>query len=325
MGVKRKIVKNVKADLILLNEAFAEFMDEKEAKNCAPSTLRNYQQSFDYFVAFNELSEDATTDLITANLFYHWMHSMRIDGVKASSINHYLRDTRAFFYWCMDADRQYITPAFKIELMKHQEEQIKFFPDEDLEVLLEKPKRNDNFATWRTWAIVNWVLGTGNRAATICEVQIGDIDFNKKSIALRHTKNKKAQVIPLSSSLETVIKEYIRVWRNGCKRDAWLFPNIGDEKLTTNALAHAFAKYCKERNVNQTNIHGLRHNFAKGWIQNNGNQFVLQQVMGHASVAMTQKYVKLFSDDYKEDFDRFSPLDNIKKGAKRTKNIKSNF
>ena len=325
MGVKRKITKNLKADLVLLDEAFAEFIEIKEAQNCAPSTLRNYQQSYDYFKQFNEWDETATTDMVEVNQFYHWMHTMRLEGVKATSINHYIRDARVFFYWCMDADRKYIEPSFKIELMKHQEEQLKLFMDEDIEALLEKPSRKEDFTTWRTWAIVNWVLGTGNRSATICEVQIGDINFNKREIALRFTKNKKIQIIPLSSSLETVLKEYIRTWRSDAGKEDWLFPSISDVKLTTNALRHSFSKYCKDRNVNQTNIHGLRHNFARGWIKNNGNQFVLQQIMGHQSTEMTRKYVKLFAEDIKEDFDRFSPLDTIKRNAKRTHKIRANF
>jgi integrase/recombinase XerD len=325
MGVKRRITKNTKAELITIAEAFDEFITEKEAKNLSPATLRSYNQSYGYFMDFCGFTDESTTDEIQQSFFFKWMNSMRIDGVQHTSINHYLRDLRCFMYWCMDRDRAYIEPAFKIEMIKGQEEQLKFFSDEDVELLLEKPKRNELFSTWRTWAIVNWVLGTSNRSSTICNVKIGDIDFKRKEIVLAHTKNKKAQSIPLSSSLEVVIKEYIRMWREGCGTDAWLFPNIGDEQLTTNALRHSFRKYCLSRGVEQTNIHGLRHNFARGWIKNNGNQFALQQVMGHASTEMTRKYVKLFAEDIKEDFDKFSPLDTIKKNTKRTKTVKRSF
>lgn len=322
MGMKTKIKRSAGADYILLNEAFEEFIAEKEIRNLAPSTIENYKVSYKFFCEFHELNEETTIDEIKQQMFYKWIGSMKLDGFKVTTMNHYLRDCRAFFYWCMDADRRYIEPAFKIEMLKGQEEQIKLFTDEELEALLEKPKRNDNFATWRTWAIVNWVLGTGNRAGTIVDVKITDINYSKKEIALRHTKNKKAQIIPLSPSLETVLKEYIRMWRKEAPADAYLFCNIGEEKLTTNALRQAFSKYCKDRNVEKTNIHGLRHNFAKGWVQNNGNMFVLQKILGHSSLDMTRKYVKLFSEDIKEDFERFSPLDTIKRGTKRTQTVR---
>lgn len=321
MAVKRKIKRSAEADVVAIGEAFEEFYAEKEGRNKAASTLRNYRQSYEYFMAFHELSETDSLEVIEPQMFYEWANTLKLDGVKASSINHYIRDCRAFFYWCMDELRQYM-PMFKIHEVEAQEEKIKFFSDEDLEVLLERPRKQDGFSTWRTYTVVNWVLGTGNRAATICNVRMGDIDFKKKEIALGHTKNKKAQTIPLSSSLETVLKEYIRIWRKDAAPDDFLFCNIGDYQLTTNALRLAFTKYCKDRDVNQYNIHGLRHNFARGWIKNNGDTFQLQQILGHATLDMTRRYVKLFSEDIKADFDKFNPLDNIKRKQKRTQTIK---
>lgn len=322
MAIKRKIKKSTSYEQIPLEQAFDEFIMEKEAKNLSQDTLRNYKQSYELFMAFNELGSDTPTDEISISNFHKWINAMKHNGVKPASINHYLRDCRAFFYWCMDDNRQYITPAFKISMIEGQEEQIKLFTDKEIAALLEKPRKKDSFADWRSWAIVNWVLGTGNRAATICEVKLGDIDFNCKEIALKHTKNKRAQIIPLSPALENALKEYIRIWRRYANDDAWLFPNVGEEKLTTNALRHSFSRYCEDRGVEKTNIHGLRHNFAKGWIKNNGNMFALQKILGHSTLEMTKRYVKLFSDDIKEDYDKYSPLDTIKRNGKRTQLVK---
>ena len=212
----------------------------------------------------------------------------------------------------------------KVKELKLENEVVftDYVTDEELEALLLKPRKSDSFIEWRTWAIVNWVLATGNRAATICDVKISDINYAHREITLGHTKNKKAQVLPLSSSLETCVKEYIRMWRKEADDNAWLFPNMGEEKLTTNALRLSFGRYCKNRGVDKSNIHGLRHNFAKLWVRNNGNMFSLQKILGHSSLDMTRRYVKLFSEDIKEDYDSFSPLDTIKKGVKRTKTVK---
>lgn len=148
------------------------------------------------------------------------------------------------------------------------------------------------------------------------------MQFGRREIILEQTKNKKAQIIPLSSSLETVLKEYIRVWRKEANPNSFLFCNVGEEQLTTNALRLSFAKYCKDRGVEKTSIHGLRHTFAKGWIKNNGNTFALQKMLGHSTLDMTRKYVNLFNEDIKEGFDSYNPLDNLKKGASRRKNVK---
>lgn len=313
------------ADLVYITQAFEEYMMEKAARNLSPATMKNYEDTFRLFMEFNEFDRESTTDEISQQHIFKWINTLKLDGVKPSSINHYLRDVRAFLYWCMNEDREYITPAFKIRMVEGQEEQLKLFTDEEIELLLEKPRKSDSYADWRTWAIVNWVLATGNRAATICDVKIGDINFSKKEIMLGHTKNKKAQILPLSSSLEVVIKEFIRVWRRDANLNEYLFCNVGEEQLTTNGLKQSFRKYCKDRGVQKTNIHGLRHNFAKGWVRSNGNMFALQKILGHSSLDMTRKYVKMFSEDIKEDFDKFNPLDNIKRSSKRTQTVKRSW
>lgn len=321
MGIKRKIQKSAGSDEVYLFDAFDEFILEKEVRNLSAATIKNYEMTFKVFCDFCEFNRDTITTDVDLSSVYRWINTMKQQDVKITSINHYLRDIGVFLHWMMDVDRGYTKP-FKMPKLETQEEAPKLFSDEELELLLEKPRRNATFVEWRTYTIVNWVLGTGNRAATICEVKLNDINFSRREITLAHTKNKKAQIIPLSSSLETVLKEYIKMWRRDATTDGYLFPNIGEDKLTTNALRLSFATYCRNRGCERTNIHGLRHNFAKGWVKNNGNQFALQKILGHSKLTMTSKYVKLYSEDIKDDFDKFNPLDTMKRSSRRTQAVK---
>ena len=315
---KRAVKRSLGKREFYLKEAFEEFVLEKEAKNLSASTLRNYRQSFELFCAFHEFEDDTSINEVAPTHIFKYVNTLKVEGVAPTSINHYLRDLRTFFNWAADPDRMYMDSPIRIQMIEVQEEAPKAFSEEDIMALLAKPRRNDSFVEWRTWAIVNWVLATGNRAATVCEVRLDDISFSKREIELRHTKNKKAQIVPMSSSLETVLKEYTRFWRREAPVGGYLFPNIGEEQLTTNALRHSFARYCEGRGVEQTNIHGLRHSFARGWVKNSGNMYTLQKLLGHSSLDMTRKYVKLYSEDLKDDFDKFNPLDNLKKGVRRT-------
>lgn len=310
--MKHKI-KNTGAELTVFN-AFQDFIQEKEANNLSEATIRNYQKSFGLFCEYAKIDLDTPFEEIAQDLIFQWIGHMRKEEISVASINHYLRDVRAFFNWCKKRDYNNID----IKELKQQEEQPKFFKDDDIEKLLEKPRPKDSFVEWRTWAMVNTVLATGARAATLCNMKVTDIDFIRKEIALAHTKNKKAQIIPLSATLEGVLKEYTKKF--GLTN--YLFPNIGDEQLTSNAISHAFSKYCEDREVEQTNIHGLRHSFARSWIKNGGSAFALQKILGHQQMTMTQRYVKLYSDDLKEGYEDFSPLDNIKKKNSRTSKFK---
>lgn len=324
MGVKRKVKVDLGTGFVSMHDAFEEFIADKELANCAYKTIENYTKSYEYFVEFEFDGED-NIDIADENLKIYvqqWIASMQKQQMRISSINHYLRDIRAFLYWCMHEDRRYIEYTFKIELVKGQEELPKGFTDEEVEILMQKPNNVKDFTEWRNWAIVNWVLATGNRAGTIREVKIGDIDFANGEIALRHTKSKKAQIAVLSPALEPILREYIKRCRKGCAEDEWLFPSITNEQLTVEALSQSFAKYCKERGVTTTSVHSLRHYFATSWIRAGGRGELLQKALGHSTYDMTQRYINLVESDLKEDYDRYSPLDRIKRASSRKHKVK---
>ena len=39
-------------------------------------------------------------------------------------------------------------------------------------MLIQPPKRKDSFVIWCSWAIINFILGTAAREATVCQMQI---------------------------------------------------------------------------------------------------------------------------------------------------------
>lgn len=316
---KQTVKRNTRPTVPTMNLAFQEFIQEKRARNLAPTSIKDYEESYKYFVRFFQFDEKTLISSISETLMQTYCISLLESDLKTASINRYLRDLRVFFNWSYN--NNYVDSPIRINMVKGQEEPIKAFPEEDLLLILQRPTNLDDFVEWRNWMISNWILATGNRASTVCDLHIGDVDFKNREITLRHTKNKKSQVIPLSSTLETLLKEYIITWRFESSPEDYIFPNVGNEKLSRGALTHSFIKYCKKRGSSHTNIHGLRHSFALGYIRNGGNQFKLQKILGHSTLEMTKRYVSLVSQDLKEDFDKFSTLDNIRKSKKPKKTV----
>lgn len=304
-------------------DAFNEFIMEKEGLNTSQKTIHNYNQSARYFVEYT-FNGDYTTNIADLSKVYveSWKHSMLSKGMLPTTINHYLRDLRVFLYWCMEDERKYIDPRYKIECVKGQAPKPKMYSDEEVQVLIQRPLNINNAFEWRNWAIVNWVIGTGHRAQTVCEIKIGDIDFTNKEIHLRHTKSKRLQITPLTPELEKVIKEYIKVCRSECTEDDWLFPNKKQKQLTATALAHSFAKYCHNRGIERTNIHGLRHYFGTSLARVGYSGDKIQALLGHSTYTTTQIYINLATKDLKEDFASVSPLDKLKETSSHKQTFK---
>ena len=322
MGVKRKITKASRIELSI-EDARDEYVEEKKSLNKSYATIKSIEFSLDKWIKFlSDNGFDMDCKSITEKYVQAFQSNFLAESMKAVTLNHYLRDIRGFIYWCVE--HEYIEKGFKIKQVTQQEVIVETYTDEEIRKLIKKPTKYATFAEWRSWAVVNWILATGHRAGTVCEIKLGDINYGKREIYVRQTKTNKAYITPLSSALTSVIREYVRIWRSEAEDDDYLFCNVGEEQLTVNALKHSITYYNRNRGVEKISVHALRHTFAKQWIRNTGDVFRLQKLLGHSSLDMTRAYVNMFSEDLKEGFEEHNPLDVIKKGQTRTQKVTRN-
>ena len=157
--------------------------------------------------------------------------------------------------------------------------------------------------------MVNYLLSTGNRLATVLNVKIEDVDFVNNLIKLNKLKNRKQQYIPMSSGLKDVLKTYLRLWEH--TDTDYLFPEYEGKQLSTRGAQWSIRNYNLNRGVMRTSIHLFRHTYAKYYIVAGGEATHLQRLLGHSTLAMTNHYINLYSTDLQKNYDKFNPLDNL--------------
>ena len=297
---------------VTVAETFHDFLMAKKAAGVSEKTLLTYGQHFS--AVSKHLSPDTPMDALDKSDLEAMISSMRDAGLAANSIKSYTRTLKSFLSWCNEAG---IT-RLNIQLYKAEETIKETYSDEELKKLLKKPNmKKCTFAEYRNWLIINLLLNNGCRAATIRNIQIKDVDIENKVIYLRHTKNKRAQVIPLCEALCGVLREYMRVRGGG--GDDYLFPNENGVQLTENGLRCTISKYNKRHGVEKTSIHLFRHTFAKKYLVDcGGNAFTLQRLLGHSTLDMTKHYCAIFDADITRDFDNYSPLAQLR-GAENSR------
>lgn len=283
-----------------IEDAMEDFIRYSKSKNLTESTLNNYRKQFR---KFNMFYDGGLSD-INPQTVMEFVEYSRGQGLKPVSINTSLRHMKAIFnYW---ADQNYIQPV-KVKLMKVEEEIKDTYTEAEIAKLLKKPDiKNCSFTEFRTWVIINFVVGTGCRLSTLTNVKIADVDFVNELITYRHTKNRKIQFVPLSKQLSKVLTEYLR-YRKG-EKDDLLFPSENNTKLIGTTVAHNIASYNRSRGVEKTSIHLFRHTFAKNWILQGGDPLRLQKVLGHSTLTMAQHYANLYKSDLKRNFEDFNLL-----------------
>ena len=175
-------MKKIQKNAVRVDNLKQDFLDDKKYSGTAEATLNGYRYDITRFLKF--LSDEQLA--VNEAGFKRYVIHLTDSGMTANSVNHYIRSVKVFLYWCMEQDE--IAP-FKIKMVKAQETIKDVYTQEELCALIQPPKREDSFVIWRSWAIINFILGTAAREATVCEMQMQDVSFDDRTITFRHLKN----------------------------------------------------------------------------------------------------------------------------------------
>ena len=298
-------IKMVKNAGLTLAQMYEQFQKLNKAKNLSPATINHYHQ---YYLAFSGFAGDSLPVAeIDEKVILGFVNHMQDGGIKDVSINTAIRAVRILVYYGIE--RGYIQ-QFRIHTIKSDKPIIETYTHEELRLLLRKPDvRHCSFAQYRNWVLVSFLVGCGARANTIREIRIADLDIGEKQVKFRHMKARKQLIVPLSTSLASILAEYL-TYRNG-KPDDYLFSNDTGGALTQNGLKWAVRRFNLHRGVARTSIHAFRHTYAKLCIMAGMDAFRLMHLMGHSNISTTQNYINLFGNDLAKDYDVLNPLENL--------------
>ena len=152
---------------VQIEESFEEFIRYSKAKNLAPVTILNYRREFK---AFHQWYTGNIKDISGDTVLQYIEHLQKKD-IAPTSVNTALRVLRAVLnYW---ADQEYCK-HIKIRLLRFNEEIKDTYTDEEISRLIKKPDvKKASFREYRTWAVINFFIGTGCRLSTLTSVRTG--------------------------------------------------------------------------------------------------------------------------------------------------------
>ena len=155
-----------------IQQAFERFQKYNRLKNLSQGSLDFYAAKGRSFFRFLGDTEQPITT-ITEETVEDYIFYMKDQQLHDTTINTNLRMVRAFLYWCME--KGYLE-QFSIKLVRADDPIKEPYTTDELQKLLKEPDcKTCSFAEYRNWVIVNFLLGTGCRASTMLNLQIGAI------------------------------------------------------------------------------------------------------------------------------------------------------
>jgi integrase len=158
---------------------------------------------------------------------------------------------------------------------------------------------------------------TGLRAGEGAGLRRDDIDLTRNLITVRRsyeglTKNGETRHVPILGVLRPVLVEWL------CRNPGSIvFPNqhgtmLGPSARIFQEVFHrvlgraGFPKEEKDGKVRRyMRFHDLRHTFASHFMMKGGDLWKLKKILGHKSIAMTERYSHLSPTAFGEDYNRF--------------------
>lgn len=203
----------------------------------------------------------------------------------------------------------------KVKLLKIADEPIRFLSDAEGALLAEAAGKARAHAgvRWRTMVIVG--LRTGLRVGELRGLQRSDINLHAGALHVYRTdpgrlhfeanapKSNRMRTVPLTPDAVTALTEWLELVPDKSP-DAWVFP--ADETWTRNdrvmersrplsetACKTAIDRAAKRAGLTDVTWHTLRHTFASQLVMRGVPLRAVQELLGHASIKMTERYAHL--------------------------------
>jgi integrase len=195
-----------------------------------------------------------------------------------------------------------------IKMLKVADETIRFLSDVESLQLLDAAS-----PIWRTMILVG--LRTGLRIGELRGLQWGDIDLTAGALIVRRTdpgrkdmeagspKGGKFRTVPLTD--DTI--QSLAAWRtltasSSASATDWVFPGGGERHRSdfergrtrsgTNCVS-MMTRFVKRAGLSDCTWHTLRHTYASQLVMRGVPLRVVQELLGHASISMTERYAHL--------------------------------
>ena len=167
----------------------------------------------------------------------------------------------------------------------------------------------------RNYAICALMLDSGLRLNEVVTLPIGAVHVSE-GYAIVDGKGNKQRLVPLGLQSKRALIRYMGRVPQG-EQKAPLFVKDNLTPLQQSTVKDLFRKLKARAGIPRLRPHLLRHSFATRYLENGGDIYTLQQILGHTSLEMVKRYVHLIPQKTIVCFPQYSPLDNLMKNTRK--------
>jgi integrase/recombinase XerC len=304
-----------------LIERYIQYL--KYERNASPHTIRNYHSDLVQFRAFlaGKDKDAAAQDKMDVNA----VNALRIRAFlshlfkmqeQKSSIARKLAAIRAFFKFLARERLIAEDPAAGVSTPKLERKLPRIMTEEEMNTFLDRvadAAQTGDPAILRDRAILEMLYASGLRVSELAGLDLRNVNFGDAFVLVRG-KGDKERIVPFGSKAKGAVEAYLpareKTLRETRTGSAALFLNVKGGRLTTRSVDRILKRYVKTYgpNVNvKVSPHSLRHAFASHLLAEGADLRAIQEMLGHKSLATTQRYTQVSIKQLMDVYDRTHP------------------
>ncbi|GAB4222094.1 MAG: tyrosine recombinase XerC [Acidobacteriota bacterium] len=296
-----------------MRDAVRSFLDHLALdRGASPHTLRAYARDLGDLLAYLDATradgEAPAPETVDTETLEGWVASMHGRGLARSTIGRRLSAARSLFAWLVREGRLAASPAADIRHPRRDERLPDRLDVEDVTALIEAAGDGTRLGL-RNRALLELLYGSGLRVAELVGLDLDDVQFSDRTLRVLG-KGGRERIVPFGRRAASALRAYLEAFadlraRTGCEA---LLLNARGRRLSDRSVRRILDRAVERAAlVRGVHPHLLRHSFATHLLESGMDLRAIQELLGHARLATTQRYTKVSLERLLEVYDRTHP------------------
>jgi len=169
----------------------------------------------------------------------------------------------------------------------------------------------NDFQQIRDKCLCEFLYATGLRVSELVNLKTGDIQRSERLVRVMG-KGKKERIVPFNHQARATLDRYLEQRRRFAVEHDFVFINRRGGKISPRSVERILPALFRRIMASNQHVHPhlFRHSFASHLLQHGANLRVIQELLGHANLATTEKYTSLDFASLLKTYQKFHPRNN---------------
>ena len=281
----------------------------------AANTVAAYRRDLVAYSAFLDEHDVALKD-VTETVIEDYVAHLRDAGRKATSIGRALAAVRGLHRFAVDEYAFASDPTEQVKVAKGEQALPKALSEEEINRLLGSVVGEDAVAR-RDRAILELLYGTGMRISELVRLSLPDLAQLDEGVLRAFGKGSKERIVPVGRFARDALQGWLAPSGRGAMApEHWptrddaeaVFLNQRGRRLTRQGAWLILRKHGDKVGLrDRLWPHVLRHSCATHMLDHGADIRVVQELLGHASIATTQVYTRVSAERLRQAYDEAHP------------------